>query len=87
MGALSSSRLVIEAKDAGNKVVKDSAERSMAREGGRWGCAGQLGKGGVGGGRPPTALAAEAPGCHKSREDLGDERRSKWECCADKRIR
>jgi hypothetical protein len=61
MGALSSSRLVIEAKDAGNKVVKDSAERSMAREGGRWGCAGQLGKRGVGGGRPPTALAAEAP--------------------------
>jgi hypothetical protein len=48
MGALSSSRLVIEAKDAGNKVVKDSAEqiygqgggevglRRAAREGGSW---------------------------------------------------
>jgi hypothetical protein len=50
MGTLSSSRLVIEAKGTGNKVVGDSTRLIYSQGGGRWGCAGQLGKGEVGGG-------------------------------------
>jgi hypothetical protein len=35
--------------------------------------------------RPLCWLSRLHSGCHESREDLGDKRREKWECCAVRR--